>query len=106
MGKLLAVTPETFEEVVLKADKPVLVDFWAEWCPPCRVLGPTLEKFAEKEKRLTIVKADVEDNDELADQFNVMNIPTMILFKEGQEVFRMVGKRSEHQLQQELSPYL
>ncbi len=106
MGKLLAVTPETFEEVVLQADKPVLVDFWAEWCPPCRVLGPTLEKFAEKEKRLTIVKADVEDNDELADQFNVMNIPTMVLFKDGQEVFRMVGKRAEHQLQQELAPYL
>jgi thioredoxin 1 len=106
MGKLLAITPDTFEEIVLNAEKPVLVDFWAEWCPPCRVLGPTLEKFAEKESRLTIVKADVEENDELADQYNVMNIPTMILFKEGKEVHRMVGKRSEYQLQQELASYL
>jgi thioredoxin 1 len=106
MGKLTAITEENFEEEVTNASLPVLVDFWAEWCPPCRALGPTLEEFAPKmEGKLKIVKANVEESN-LAPEYGVMNIPTMILFKDGEEVHRMVGNKTEKQLDKELKPYL
>lgn len=106
MGKLTAITEENFEEEVTNASLPVLVDFWAEWCPPCRALGPTLEKFAPKmEGKLKIVKANVEEST-LSSNYGVLNIPTMILFKDGEEVHRMVGNKTEKQLDKELKPYL
>ncbi|MFP4393656.1 MAG: thioredoxin [Anaerolineales bacterium] len=106
MGELTAITKENFEEEVVNASLPVLVDFWAEWCPPCRALGPTLEKFAPKMAgKLKVVKANVEES-KLATEYSVMNIPTMILFKDGEEVHRMVGNKTEEQLEKALKPHL
>lgn len=109
MGELTAITDTNFEEEVKNASLPVLVDFWAEWCPPCRALGPTLEEFAPKMAgKLKIVKANIEEpaGHKLATEYGVMNIPTMILFKEGEEVHRLVGNKSEKQLEKALTPHL
>ena len=92
MGSLQQVDQSNFQEVLdSSSTMPVLVDFFAEWCPPCRKLGPTLEELAvEMEGRLRIVKVNV-DTSTVASQYGVMNIPTMILFKNGEEVARKVG---------------
>ncbi len=106
MGSLQQVDENSFQEVLGGSEIPVLVDFFAEWCPPCRKLGPTLEAVAEElDGRITIVKVNV-DSSSLASQFGVMNIPTMILFKDGQEVARMVGNKSKQALIKDLDPYL
>jgi thioredoxin 1 len=86
-----SVTDATFEQLVLKSDKPVLVDFWAEWCGPCRVVGPILEDISKERQDITILKLDVDANQNTAMQYNVMSIPTMILFKNGQPVDQLVG---------------
>jgi thioredoxin 1 len=106
MGSLQQVDEKSFGAVIDSSSVPVLVDFFAEWCPPCRRLGPTLETLAEEmEGRLTIVKVNVDESN-LASQFGVMNIPTMIIFKDGEEVKRLVGNQSKHALEKELEPYL
>ena len=107
MGSLEHVDQSNFQEVLDSSHTlPVLVDFFAEWCPPCRKLGPTLEELAdEMEGRLRIVKVNV-DTSSVAPQYGVMNIPTMILFKNGAEVSRMVGNQAKRALQKELEPYL
>lgn len=106
MGSLQQVDESSFQTVIDSASVPVLVDFFAEWCPPCRKLGPTLEKLAEEMgDRLTVVKVNVDESS-LASQFGVMNIPTMIIFKDGEEVKRLVGNQSKHALEKELEPYL
>lgn len=92
MAKTSAVTDATFEAEVLKADRPVLVDFWAEWCAPCRMIAPIVETIAEEQAdTLKVVKLDVDDNHQVAAQYGVMSIPTLILFKDGQPVERVVG---------------
>jgi len=106
MANLKSVNSSTFETEVLQAPLPVLVDFWASWCPPCRALAPTLEELANEESRLHIVKVSVEEEHELPERFGVRNIPTLILFKEGQEVTRIVGNRSKKALLRELEAYL
>ncbi|MBN1259397.1 MAG: thioredoxin [Anaerolineae bacterium] len=106
MADLKAVDSQNFASEVLQAAGPVLVDFWASWCPPCRALAPTLEELAREESRLQIVKVSVEEERELPGKYGVMNIPTMILFKNGQEVARIVGNRSKRKLLQELEPHL
>lgn len=107
MGNIKSVDETNFETEVLQAARPVLVDFWAEWCPPCRKLGPMLEKVApEIEERLKIVKVNVQEVSSLATRYGVMNIPTMILFKEGAEATRLVGNRTESKLIQDIEPYL
>ena len=81
-----------FEELVLKSDKPVLVDFWAEWCGPCRMLGPIIEDLSDEFADKAIIgKVDVDSNQQFAAQFGVRNIPTVLVFKDGEMVYRQVG---------------
>ena len=107
MGNVTHIGEQSFDAEVNQATLPVLVDFWAEWCPPCRKLGPTLEEVAvDLEGQLKIVKVNVQEQNALATQHGVMNIPTMIIFKGGEEVARLVGNRAKTKLIQELQPYL
>lgn len=88
----LQITDASFYEVVLKSDKPVLVDFWATWCGPCRMLGPVIEELAtEYEGRVVVGKVDVDNNQEFAAKYGVRNIPTVLVFKDGEVVGRQVG---------------
>lgn len=92
MSNVLDVTDATFESEVLQADKPVLVDFWAPWCGPCKAIGPVLNEIAsERVEDLKIVKVNIDDNQEYAFKLNVMSIPMLVIFKDGQPVDKIVG---------------
>lgn len=88
---ILHITKDNFEQEVLKSDVSVLVDFWATWCGPCRALGPVLEEISSEVSTVKIVKVNVDEQPELASQFRIMSIPTMILFKGGEVVDKTVG---------------
>src|SRR5213079_1207795 len=105
-GATVTVTDDNFEEVVLKSDKPVLVDFWATWCGPCRMIAPVLEEIAaDKSESLKIAKLDVDANPVSAGRFGVRAIPTMIVFKDGKEAQRLVGYMPKERLLQQLAQY-
>ncbi len=90
--KVVAVTEESWEAEVLKSETPVLVDFWAQWCGPCRMVAPVLDQIAEEmDGKVRIVKLNVDENQQIAYQFQVSSIPTFILFKDGQMADRMMG---------------
>ena len=98
--KIATVDNGSFEAEVLKSETPVLVDFWAPWCGPCRMVGPVLDQLAEEmDGQLRIVKLNIDENQEIAFQFQVMSIPTFILFKGGQMADRMLGAASKSAFQ-------
>ncbi len=104
---VLKITDLTFDNDVVKSGVPVLVDFWAEWCGPCRLMAPILDEIAPLyEGRLKIGKLNVDDNQDAPTNFGVMNIPTMILFKNGKEAERIVGAMSKSDLQKKIDQAL
>lgn len=96
----LEINMNNFKEEVLEAKETVLADFWAPWCGPCRMQGPVLEKFAEANPNVKVVKINVDDNQELAMQFKIMSIPSMIVFKNGEAVNCAVGLQSKAALEE------
>jgi thioredoxin 1 len=106
MANLPAVTEGSFKSEVLDYEGAVLVDFWATWCGPCRVLHPVLEEIAAERDDVKIVSIDIDENSGIAAQYEVLSIPTMILFKDGQMVNRMVGAMPKRKLLKELEPSL
>jgi thioredoxin 1 len=101
------VTDETFEADVLKNDKPVLVDYWAEWCGPCKMVAPVLDAIAEEHgDKLDIVKLNVDENPVVTQKYNILNIPTLGVFKNGEVVKELVGARSKSALLRELADFL
>jgi thioredoxin 1 len=106
MSELQNVSDTNFTAEVLESEQPVLVDFWAPWCGPCRVVAPVLEEIASERQDLRIVKLNVDDNQQTAAQYGVMSIPTMIVFKNGQPAKTIVGAYPKRKLEQELEPVL
>jgi len=101
------VTDETFEADVLKNDKPVLVDYWAEWCGPCKMVAPVLEAIAEEHgDKLDIVKLNVDENPVVTQKYGILNIPTLGVFKNGEVVMELVGARSKSALLRELADFI
>jgi thioredoxin 1 len=106
-GKIVELDDATFDEHVKTADVPVLVDFWAEWCGPCKVIAPILEEIAEEQAgRLSVAKLNVDDSLEVARRYDVMSIPTLLVFRDGEPKARLVGAKPKGQLLQELAAFL
>jgi thioredoxin 1 len=106
-GSISTLSSSTFNEVVASASEPVLVDFWAEWCTPCKMIAPILQEIADEQSgKLKIVKLNVDDAPDVAMKYQVMSIPTLIVFKDGVEVNRLVGARGKAQLLESLAAFL
>ena len=101
-----AVSDDSFQQDVLDSERPVVVDFWAPWCGPCRVVAPVLEEIASERPDLRIVKLNIDENQQTAANFQVLSIPTLILFKGGQPVKTVIGAYPKKKLEQELDPAL
>jgi thioredoxin 1 len=106
-GNVSEVTDNNFQAEVLESDVPVLVDFWAPWCGPCRMVAPVVEEIAaEKAGELKVLKLNTDESQQTAIQFNVLSIPTLIVFKDGQEVKRVTGAYPKKRLEAEIEPAL
>jgi thioredoxin 1 len=107
MSNAPAVSDATWAEEVLQSDKPVLIDFWAEWCGPCRMVGPVIEEIAaEQGEHIKVVKLNVDENPDTARQYRVMSIPTMLVVSDGVEKKRIVGAKGKGALLQDLAEFL
>ena len=103
MSKPIAVTDSSFDQIVLQAETPVLVDFWAPWCRPCLMVAPVLDELAgEYDGRLSIVRMDVDQNPKTAAKYSIMSIPTLLIFKQGNPVSHIVGFRPKAELKRSL----
>jgi thioredoxin 1 len=106
MSGLRTVDETTFDDVVLRADKPVLVDFWAQWCPPCHQIVPVLEQIDAERDDLTVVKLNSDENPSIPSRYRVMALPTLMLFHRGEVIWSVVGARPKHKLVKELDDAL
>lgn len=100
------VSDQDFEDRVLNNDQPVLVDFWAEWCVPCHMVSPVVEEIGTEKQSLQVAKLNIDDNPETTRRYAIMSIPTLMLFKGGQERARLVGARGKDALLKEIDPHL
>ncbi|MDP3998719.1 MAG: thioredoxin [bacterium] len=103
----ITLTDQNFDKDVLQSDLPVLVDFWAEWCAPCRLIGPIVEELAnEYEGKLKVGKLNVDENGKIAAKFNIMSIPTLLIFKKGEIAKTMIGAQSKERFKQQIDEVL
>ncbi len=103
---IVTLSTSTFDETVASSDKPIIVDFWAEWCGPCKMIAPILGEIAAEQPGITVAKLNVDDNPDIAMRYNVMSIPTLLVFDKGEVRKKLVGAKGKGQLLQELSEFL
>ncbi|MDI6815143.1 MAG: thioredoxin [Dehalococcoidales bacterium] len=107
MNKPIAIDDSSFDQIVLQAETPVLVDFWAAWCAPCRMVAPIVDELAEEYSgRITFTKVDVDQNPKTAARYGIMSIPTLLIFKKGEPVSHVVGYRPKEELKRSLDAAL
>jgi thioredoxin 1 len=107
MSEIITLNDDTFDEIVNGSEIPVVVDFWAEWCGPCKTIAPIVDEIASGNVgKLKVAKVNVDDNPQTAQRFQVMSIPTLLVFKSGEPQSRMVGAKSKSQILAELAPLL
>jgi len=107
MNKPIAIDDSSFDQIVLQAKTPVLVDFWAAWCPPCRMVAPIVDELAEEYSgRISFTKVDVDQNPGIATRYGITSIPTLLIFKKGEPVSHIVGYRPKEELKQSLDAAL